>query len=425
MFTSSLNVRAAASAPESTDFPVPLPDRTVEPCRRRSHVGTLARTLSEGCGGGRPGCEARAQSITDHSRNRQDRRRRPLEMASSDTAENPARSIAPVEELAVEVGELLAASGDPLATRRELASLLLQRAARPDPPHAPRLPGEVAEAFLRAFSGETQAAYARDLALWFVWLDGHGRLPFDVTRVVVDTFAAQPLPNGARAAASTTARRLAALAGFYSYAADEGLVERNPVARVKRPRVSDKSSTLGISKARARRLIQAARHEGARELLLVLLLLHLGLRVSEAVGADVEDLGEEQGFPVLFIAGKGESEKRTAVPLNAALQSAIAAVRVGGREQGPLLQTQTGRRLTRQQAGKIIKRLGQQIGLPDLYPHALRHSFVTLALNEGASLRDVQDAARHADPRTTRRYDRDRNNLARHPTHRLLGALDA
>jgi len=54
-----------------------------------------------------------------------------------------------------------------------------------------------------------------------------------------------------------------------------------------------------------------------------------------------------------------------------------------------------------------------------------RHSFVTLALNEGASLRDVQDAAHHADPRTTRRYDRDRNNLARHPTHRLLGALDS
>ena len=147
------------------------------------------------------------------------------------------------------------------------------------------------------------------------------------------------------------------------------------------------------------------------------------MRVSETVGADVEDLGEEQGHPVLFIKGKGEEQKRTPVPLNAALQAGIAAVRVGGRIQGPLLQTQSGGRLTRQQAGKIIKRLGQQIGLPSLHPHALRHTFVTLALNEGASLRDVQDAARHADPRTTRRYDRDRNNLARHPTHRLLGAL--
>ncbi len=349
-------------------------------------------------------------------------------MASNDTDSDHTRGLRVLGEdaggVTVEVAEVPAADADPRVARRELTRLLLQRAALPDPPAAPRLPGEVAEAFLRGFSGETQAAYARDLALWFVWLDGHGRMPFDVTRVVIDTFAAQPLPTGARAAASTTARRLAALSGFYGYAAEEGLIEKNPVVRVKRPRVSDRSSTLGISKARARRLIQAARHEGARELLLVLLLLHLGLRVSEAVGADVEDLGEEQGFPILFIAGKGETQKKSPVPLNAALQSAIAAVRTGGRDQGPLLRTGTDRRLTRQQAGKIIKRLGQQIGLPELHPHALRHSFVTLALNEGASLRDVQDAARHADPRTTRRYDRDRNNLARHPTHRLLGALD-
>ncbi len=343
-------------------------------------------------------------------------------MGAAETSEPPL----PAEDLPLEIGEVLATGVDPRAARRELASLLLQRAASPEPPRAPKLPGEVAEAFLRGFAtgGETQAAYARDLALWFVWLDGHGYLPFDVTRVVVDTFVAQPLPGGAAPAPSTTARRLAALSGFYAYAVDEDLIEKNPVVRVKRPRVPDRSSTLGISKARARRLIQAARHEGPRELLLVLLLLHLGLRVSEAVGADLEDLGEEQGYAVLRIRGKGEQLKQTPVPLNAALQAAIDAVRVGGRQQGPLLHTQTGRRLTRQQAGKIIRRLGQQIGLADLHPHALRHSFVTLALNEGASLRDVQDAARHADPRTTRRYDRDRNNLARHPTHRLLGALE-
>ena len=86
--------------------------------------------------------------------------------------------------------------------------------------------------------------------------------------------------------------------------------------------------------------------------------------------------------------------------------------------------TSTGARLTRQHAGKLVKRLGSQIGLPHLSAHQLRHAFVTLSLDEGASLRDVQDAARHADPRTTRRYDRNRNSLNRHPTHRLLGALE-
>jgi integrase/recombinase XerD len=86
--------------------------------------------------------------------------------------------------------------------------------------------------------------------------------------------------------------------------------------------------------------------------------------------------------------------------------------------------TASGRRLTRQHAGKLIKRLGEQIGLPSLHPHALRQGFVTISLDEGASLRNVQDAARHADPRTTRRYDKNRNSLNRHPTHRLLGALE-
>jgi integrase/recombinase XerD len=52
-----------------------------------------------------------------------------------------------------------------------------------------------------------------------------------------------------------------------------------------------------------------------------------------------------------------------------------------------------------------------------LSPHSLRHSFVTAALDAAASLRDVQDAAGHADPRTTRRYDRDRHSLDRHPTY--------
>jgi site-specific recombinase XerD len=58
-----------------------------------------------------------------------------------------------------------------------------------------------------------------------------------------------------------------------------------------------------------------------------------------------------------------------------------------------------------------------------LHPHDLRHAFVTLSLDAGASLHDVQDAAGHADPRTTQRYNRARNNLDKHPTYALAGLI--
>lgn len=216
---------------------------------------------------------------------------------------------------------------------------------------------------------------------------------------------------------------MACLSAFYRRAAYDGLVARNPFELADRPKVPEQAATAGLSKQRARRLITAARAEGPREALLVLLLLELGLRISEAVGANIEDLGEQGRHRVLRIKGKGQATKATPVPLNASVSDAVDRASAG-RENGPLLVTSTGGRLTRQHAGKLIKRLGTQIGLPHLHPHQPRHAFVTLALDEDASLRDVQDAARHADPRTTRRYDRNRNSLNRHPTHRLLGALE-
>lgn len=126
-----------------------------------------------------------------------------------------------------------------------------------------------------------------------------------------------------------------------------------------------------------------------------MLLLELGLRVSEAVGADIEDLGEQGRHRVLHPKGNGQRTKASVAPLNPAVAHAVDEARAGC-SQGPLLITSTGRRLTRQHAGKLIKRLGEQIGLPSLHPYALRHGFVTISLDEGASLRDVQDAARHA-----------------------------
>jgi hypothetical protein len=75
---------------------------------------------------------------------------------------------------------------------------------------------------------------------------------------------------------------------------------------------------------------------------------------------------------------------------------------------------------------RLIRRLARTAGIPaadQLSPHSLRHSAITAALNAGVPFRDVQDFAGHADPRTTRRYDRSRHNLDRHATYALASRL--
>ena len=128
----------------------------------------------------------------------------------------------------------------------------------------------------------------------------------------------------------------------------------------------------------------SARAGGPREGLLVLLLLELGLRISEAVGANIEDLGEQGRHRVLHILGKGQATK--APPSRSTRPSATLSTAPPRAARIALLITGTGARLTRQHAGKLIRRLGEQMGLPHLHPHQLRHAFVTLSLDEGASL---------------------------------------
>ena len=81
--------------------------------------------------------------------------------------------------------------------------------------------------------------------------------------------------------------------------------------------------------------------------------------------------------------------------------------------------------MDRHAATRRLKRLADQAGVrpPRMHPHMLRHTFVTTMLDAGVDLRDVQIAARHADPRTTMRYDRARKNLDRHPNYILAAYM--
>jgi site-specific recombinase XerD len=92
---------------------------------------------------------------------------------------------------------------------------------------------------------------------------------------------------------------------------------------------------------------------------------------------------------------------------------------IGERVEGPILLNRDGdRRLDRHAATRIVRRLAKRAGIDKrISPHSLRHSFITAALDAGVALRDVQEAASHADPRTTMRYDRARGSLDRHATY--------
>jgi integrase/recombinase XerD len=136
-----------------------------------------------------------------------------------------------------------------------------------------------------------------------------------------------------------------------------------------------------------------------------------GLRVSEAAGADIEALGTKRGHRTLVVTRKGG--KVVTVPLAPRTARAIDLA-VGERCEGPVFLAPDGQRLDRHGAGRIARRAGitKAVG-----PHTLRYAFITAALDAGVPLRDVQEAASHADPRTTMRYDRAWASLDRHATY--------
>ena len=222
---------------------------------------------------------------------------------------------------------------------------------------------------------------------------------------------------------ATVACHLSTLSGFYRYAVNEDAIARNPVTAVRRPKVGTDTVSTGLDRDELAALVHAAEADSPRSLTVVLLLGLNGLRISEALGADVTDLDTERGHRVLRITRKGG--KKATVPLAPRTAEAVESY-VGDRTTGPLFITSSGARWHRSEAWRTLRRLART-AVPEkadsLHPHDLRHAFVTLSLDAGASLRDVQDAAGHADPKTTRRYDRARHNLDRHPTYALAGLI--
>jgi site-specific recombinase XerD len=267
--------------------------------------------------------------------------------------------------------------------------------------------------FLAGYSGLTRKAYTLDLRQYAAWCTEARIRIFGARRADIETFSRHLEALGR--ARATVSRRLCTITCFYRYAEQEGLIEHSPAVHVRRPRLDYESHATGLDRNEVGAMLVAAGLAGARDHALISLLALNGLRVSEATGADVDKLGLERGHRTLTILRKGG--KTVTIPMAPRTARAIDLA-VGERCEGPIFVGNNGERLDRHAAGRIVRRIARQAGIVKrVGPHTLRHAFITAALDAGVPLRDVQEAASHADPRTTMRYDRARVSLDRHATY--------
>jgi site-specific recombinase XerD len=288
-------------------------------------------------------------------------------------------------------------------------------------PHADRLRLAVA-AYLARFKGTSRDHTSSDLRCYLTWCAGRGLGPFLARRPHLELYI-RWMQEVRRFRPSTVSRRFSVTAGFCRTCVIDGVLEHSPVEYVRRPAVPAESPTLGFTHPQFEALLTAARQSSNRKR------LRLGGHARAAGPADhrghqcgYRHPGEEHGHRILRACGKGG--KIVLVPLPPAVARAIDRA-IGGRDAGPVLLNSRGTRMDRHAAARRFRRLAGTAGvrLARAHPHMLRHTFVTTMPDAGVDLRDVQIAARHADPRTTMRYDRARKNLDRHPSYILAAYM--
>lgn len=267
--------------------------------------------------------------------------------------------------------------------------------------------------FLGGYRGLTRDAYALDLHQFLTFCARRQLKLFEVRRSDIEAFGRELEANGR--ATATIARRLCTVTGFYRYAEEEGLIAHSPAVHVRRPRIDSESHAIGLDRNEVGALLVAAGLGPAAEHALISLLALNGLRVSEAIGANIEALGVERGHRTLTVLRKGG--KTVTVPLAPRTARAVDLA-IGERAAGPIFTNVDCQRLDRHGAARIVRRVARRAGVAKpIGPHTLRDAFITAALDAGVPLRDVQEAASHADPRTTMRYDRAWVSLDRHATY--------
>ncbi|HAM16739.1 MAG TPA: recombinase XerD [Eggerthellaceae bacterium] len=267
--------------------------------------------------------------------------------------------------------------------------------------------------FLRVERGSsplTVEAYAGDLADYVLFLADAGT--DDVARVDRDAIVAYEADLAERGyAVSSIDRHVSVLKGFHRFCLREGFAPDNPASTVRLPAAPDRlPDVLSIEQVNA--LIDHAtgdRPADLRNRALLEVLYGCGLRVSECAGLDVGSCLFAEGY--LRVVGKGDKER--IAPIGGCALQALSAYLERGRPQlvkpyakptAAVFLNARGGRLTRQSIHKIVARAGLAIGVENLHPHTLRHSFATHMLEGGADLRVIQEILGHSDISTTQIY---------------------
>ena len=229
-------------------------------------------------------------------------------------------------------------------------------------------------AFLVGYPPHSARAYFSDLKAWHAWCAQLGVHPLAARRHHVDVWvrhlSQEPQPaTGRPASPASIARRLSCLSKFYDYGIkDAELLEHSPVANVRRPKVSDDSSTVGLTADELDRLLTAAEEHDPRSAALINVLVYNGLRIAEVLATDIEHHTHQRGHRVLRIVRKGG--KASTEPLAPIVLHPLETY-IAERTSGPIFLNADGTaRLSYSIAYKLIRRLAKRAGIVGQPPRA-------------------------------------------------------
>lgn len=276
---------------------------------------------------------------------------------------------------------------------------------------------EHVEQFLAHISGErnlsanTTDAYRADLEQLGAFLNERGVHAWHAV-THDDILAFMLFLRERRYANSTVARRTAAVKSFYGYLTSMGITRADPTEEIDSPKV-DRCPPRAISPHQVDELLElplrAPAPEGLRDKAMLEMLYATGMRVTELVSLDVSNVDMDASE----ICCQGKNGRTRNLPLSDTARTSleeyleIARSQLARSSEAPtpaLFLNHRGKRLTRQGFWLILKSYAGELGLHDLTPHTLRHSFATHMLNSGADLREVQERLGHASLATTQIY---------------------